>query len=250
MKTGACTLGASDVNTVQEQHVKMNIQIQGTAKTLDQRDRTGVSSLPGVTGFMDQVRCNGTVHDAQHPGHDRRLGGEQKSQWVREAQYPLAHGLFGQDLVDQQGCAFSHATRPATGAKTATFATEGHQMLSMAVVVLHAQEAMFQATAFEVGFEFALYIPRQNRALLGKIGGEFRIMSFNYPVKQVVFGLVALIAIRAGFLVAASCRSAGGHELHPCETVDYKVYHPDASKRSQKHAGMTIKWESSAFATF
>jgi nucleoside 2-deoxyribosyltransferase len=40
-------------------------------------------------------------------------------------------------------------------------------MLGMAVVALHAQKAMFQATAFEVGFEFALNIPRQNRALLG-----------------------------------------------------------------------------------
>jgi hypothetical protein len=35
IETSARTLGASDVNTVQEQHVKMNIQVQGTAKALD-----------------------------------------------------------------------------------------------------------------------------------------------------------------------------------------------------------------------
>jgi hypothetical protein len=33
-------------------------------------------------------------------------------------------------------------------------------MLSVTVVALHAQKAMFQATAFKVGFEFALHILR------------------------------------------------------------------------------------------
>jgi hypothetical protein len=92
-------------------------------------------------------------------------------------------------------------------------------MLSMAVVTLHAQEAVFEATAFEVGFEFALDILRQNRALLCKVCRELRIVTFNYPVKQGVFGLAALIAVRVSFLVAASCRRSDGHELHPCKTV-------------------------------
>ena len=168
---------------------------------------------------MDQVRGNGTVNDAQHPGHDRRAAGEQKAQWIREAQYPLAHGLFGQDLVDQQGRALDHTPRPATGTEPAAFATEDHQMLSMAVVALQAQEAMFEATAIGVGFEFALDIPRQHRTLLGKVCREIGIVMFNDPVKQGVFRLVALIVIRAGFLVAAACRGAGGHELHPCVTM-------------------------------
>jgi hypothetical protein len=57
-------------------------------------------------------------------------------------------------------------------------------MLSTAVVALHAQKAMFQTSTFEVGFEFALDITRQNCALLGEIGGgKFRIMTFNDPVK-------------------------------------------------------------------
>ena len=63
-------------------------------------------------------------------------------------------------------------------------------MLSVAVVALHAQKAMFQATAFQIGIEFALYIPRQNCTLLCKVCREFRIITFNDPVKQVVFGLV------------------------------------------------------------
>jgi len=51
-------------------------------------------------------------------------------------------------LVDQQGRTLSHAPRPATGTKTAAFATEGNKMLGMAVIALHAQEAMFQSYAF------------------------------------------------------------------------------------------------------
>jgi hypothetical protein len=45
------------------------------------------------------------------------------------------------------------------------FATEGNKMLGVAVVASHAQEAMFQAPAFEVGFEFAQYIAT-NREIL------------------------------------------------------------------------------------
>jgi hypothetical protein len=40
MEPTACTLGAIDVDTIHEQHVKVNIQIQRTAEALDQRDRT------------------------------------------------------------------------------------------------------------------------------------------------------------------------------------------------------------------
>jgi hypothetical protein len=79
METGACSIGAGEVNTIQEQHVKMNIQVQGTAETLYKRDRACVSGLPGVTGLMDQVRCNGTVNDTQHPAHDGRMAGKQKA---------------------------------------------------------------------------------------------------------------------------------------------------------------------------
>ena len=52
----------------------MNVEIQGTAEALDQRDRARVCDPPGITGLMDQVRCNDAVDNAQHASHDRRLG--------------------------------------------------------------------------------------------------------------------------------------------------------------------------------
>lgn len=45
---GTCTLGTSAVNAVQEQHLKIDIQIQRTTETLIQSNRTGVSNLLGV----------------------------------------------------------------------------------------------------------------------------------------------------------------------------------------------------------
>ncbi len=51
------------------------------------------------------------------------------AEYKREAEHPLTHGLFGQHLIHQQGRAFGHApARPATGAKTPTFTTEGDQV--------------------------------------------------------------------------------------------------------------------------
>lgn len=101
-------------------------------------------------------------------------------------------------------------------------------MLGMAVVALQAQESMFQAIEFKAGFEFVLYIKRQNRALPYKPGRELRIVAFNDPVKQVVFGPVALITVRASFHVAVSCRSTGKYEQHPCETMVCTVQRPPA----------------------
>jgi hypothetical protein len=104
---------------------------------------------------------------------------------------------------------------------------------------------VFQASAFEVGFEFALNILRQNRTLLGKACRELRIATFNDPVKQVVFGLLALIAIRTRFHVAASCRSSGEHALHPCETVvSYSLPpHSQANAKRDNDYGVNLESE-------
>jgi hypothetical protein len=48
METGPRGIGASDVDTIQEQNVKMNIQIQDTAEALDQRNRARVCGLQAV----------------------------------------------------------------------------------------------------------------------------------------------------------------------------------------------------------
>jgi hypothetical protein len=63
--------------------------------------------------------------------------GEQESQLEWKAQYPLAHRLFGEYLVDQQRSTFGHSMRPAGGAKPAPLTTERDQVFMMAFAALH-----------------------------------------------------------------------------------------------------------------
>ena len=124
------------------------------------------------------MSSNGSVHDPKYFAHDRRAAGEQESQRVRKAQYPLAHRLFGKDPVHQQcrilGFGFlrrstfciipavvGHAPSTTTGAKTAPFTAERHKALGVTSFAPHAQKSVFKAAAFEVLIELALGIPRQ-----------------------------------------------------------------------------------------
>jgi hypothetical protein len=61
-----------------------------------------------------------------------------------------------QHLVHQQGNTVGHSSGPATGAKTAAFATERHQFLMVTGLTANPQEAMLKPTAFEVLIKFAL----------------------------------------------------------------------------------------------
>jgi hypothetical protein len=78
------------------------IQVERRAKALDQGHGTGMRLLAGESGLLDQVRADAAVDDTEHLTHDRRAAGEQKTQWIRKAQYPLTHRLFRKDLIDQQ----------------------------------------------------------------------------------------------------------------------------------------------------
>ena len=52
------SMGAVDVDTIQEQHMDMNIRVQCTAKALDQRNCASLCGGFGVTGFADQVETS------------------------------------------------------------------------------------------------------------------------------------------------------------------------------------------------
>jgi len=59
-----------NVDTIQKQHMKVNIQIQSTAKPLDQGHRTSLYKGFCKARFVCQVRGDGAVDDAQHPGRN------------------------------------------------------------------------------------------------------------------------------------------------------------------------------------
>ena len=81
--------------------MKMDIQVQRTAKTLDQGDGTCVSGLFCIAGFPGQVCSNGAADNTQRLAHDFRLAGKQEPEGKWHAEHPLTHWLMGQYFVHQ-----------------------------------------------------------------------------------------------------------------------------------------------------
>lgn len=90
----------------------MDIEIQHRAKSLDKGDYSRPGRIVCIACFLDQMRGNDAVDDAQHTPHDPGPAGEQKAQWRQETQHPLAHGLPGQYFVNQQGRAPQLGQKP------------------------------------------------------------------------------------------------------------------------------------------
>lgn len=67
-------VGAIDVHAIEEQHVKMNIEIQRTVKALDQGDRTRNGRCVGIPRFLDPMRGNGAADGAPHQVRDLGSG--------------------------------------------------------------------------------------------------------------------------------------------------------------------------------
>lgn len=188
-------------------------------QALDQGDRTGTGLYMSKPCALDQVCSDHAIDDAQRPPHDLGPAGKQKAQWQRETQQPLAHGLLGQHIVDQQGRVLGHPPCPAARAKTPTFATEGEQVLGVTRLAAHPQEAVFQPAAFEVILKLALHIARQLPALLRQMGSERRIILVDDPIEQGLLGPVTLVTTSIPLPGGHPCRRRVGHDPRPCDTV-------------------------------
>jgi hypothetical protein len=55
---------ALDVHLVEEQHVEVNVSVQGAAEMLDQRDRAGLGHFMGLPCSLDQMCEGGVVNNA------------------------------------------------------------------------------------------------------------------------------------------------------------------------------------------
>jgi hypothetical protein len=52
--------------------MEVDVEIEGTSESLNQRDCTGAGRRAAKACFLDQVRRNATVDDVEHFAHDRR----------------------------------------------------------------------------------------------------------------------------------------------------------------------------------
>jgi hypothetical protein len=82
--------------------VKMDVEIQRTAEALDQRDRTGVSGLPGETGLQEmgnnslQTKQLAQLQPIVQPGGKLESEEEVEGPWnvLIEKKKKLSHDIF------------------------------------------------------------------------------------------------------------------------------------------------------------
>jgi hypothetical protein len=68
-----------NVDTMQKQHMEMNVEIERTAEALDQCHCAGLCRSHSKARLVRQVRGDGAVDNSQHLTHDSRLAGKQKA---------------------------------------------------------------------------------------------------------------------------------------------------------------------------
>jgi hypothetical protein len=190
-------VNAAPVHAVQDQAVKVNVQVGGRAKALSQSDRTAVSLVGLQTSLTEQVPRDDAVNHLQHKRHQLGLCCQQQAQRDGQRQHPLAHRHMGDDVVDQEGRRLCHAPRAARRARPAPFPAEGHQLVVDAVAIAQVQEAVGQDAAFEERAELVLDELRQvGRGLSLSLREEGRRVLLHQAVQRGLFRTVATVVDR------------------------------------------------------
>ncbi|CRN69255.1 hypothetical protein PAERUG_P42_1_London_26_VIM_2_10_12_00013 [Pseudomonas aeruginosa] len=167
------------VHAVEPQHVEVNIQVQRAAEALDQGHRTALRAGVVDADLIGQPAGDHALHDAQHRANGFWLAGEQETQGVRKAQHPLPHRPRAEHLLHQMPRRLGHAPCAAARAQPALLAGIRHQPLGTTVLADHAQEAVLEHAAAQVGLELLAHILGQ-RAVFGlKTRDEVRVVRLH-----------------------------------------------------------------------
>jgi PAS domain S-box-containing protein len=94
-------IGASVyIHAIQEQHVKVHVQIQCRAEALHQRYGADCAGGGCEAGLVEQVPRDAPVHHAEHSRQRIWIGRQQEAQRVERRQHPLPQRPFGQHLIE------------------------------------------------------------------------------------------------------------------------------------------------------
>jgi hypothetical protein len=153
-------------DAVEEDGVKMNVQVQAAAEALHKRDRPTLPLLgalaPGAGPIAREDHLDKDAGDSrEHVGLERR----EQAQLVGQREHELTHGHVGQDAIDQVGGGVGHAPAGAARAEAAALAREGHEQVAAARVAMAAREAIREDATAQVLAEFALDVARQRRGV-------------------------------------------------------------------------------------
>lgn len=94
--------------------MEMYIQIQRTAKPLNERDCTGFRPFLSQPCFFGEMGCNRAVYDTQHLAHQLWPAGEQESQLKRKTI------CVDDNLCDHNSTVILEGTILSTGCRAAS----------------------------------------------------------------------------------------------------------------------------------
>jgi hypothetical protein len=176
--------------------VEVHVQVERGAEALDQRHCAGLARRPCKTGTPEDVTLDRPVCDPEHARQHGRIAREQEAQRKRQRQHPLPHRFSRQYFLCQESRRLRHSPRAAARTDPPPLAAECHQLLGVAGLALHAQEAVLESSASQVVLELALNVPRHRP--FGRLarGEKRRIVRFHKRVEQRLLGPVPRVARR------------------------------------------------------
>src|SRR5262245_11374345 len=138
-------VSAIEKHSLQEEQVKVHVEIERTAKALDKGDRARVDGGPLMTlcdRLVDVILSDGGANDGVDLGSEVLRRRHPVAQGDRHRDDPLAGGDPGNDLLDEMRRHLRHAAAGTRRTKPAPFATEGYQQLLLAGVTAQAEKAI------------------------------------------------------------------------------------------------------------
>ena len=144
-----CAVRLVHEDAVENERVKMEVNVHRPAKALHARHHAGLSAREPLAPCLAAIRAAERAHeDVQHRATEPVVVGEPVPQPVRDREHPLSDGHVGrQHVIDEMRRALGHPPSPAARANRAPFARERYQPLERAVPAPHTGEAMGQYPA-------------------------------------------------------------------------------------------------------
>ena len=194
--TGRAVGRGARVHAVEEQRVKVNIEIRGSTKSLDGRNAAAATPHQASPRRPPSLPAeDGAQEDAQHRARQGRVEGELVAHRHRHGKDPLADGHARQDAIDEVRGELAHAPPAARRTEPAATAAEGHHRRVPAALTLHAQQTVLEPATLEVRLELA---PNERRPPTRPVRParprqEGREVGRDGPVEHRLLGLAALV---------------------------------------------------------
>jgi hypothetical protein len=197
------------IDPIQNQHMQVDVQVQGGAEPLDQGNNSRSSAAAGRESCpVGQISLDGANDDREAAAERVRSTGEQQAEWPGEAQDPLANGYFRKDMVDEVSRGLDHPPSAARRAEAPSLAGKRDQVFVAAAIALHAHETVLEPPAAQVILELAKHKAWQRVLVPLEIIPQGRQMLFDDGIERRVLWLMALVPV-AGAKVAI-----GGNGFH------------------------------------